>query len=85
MSIGMPVAVLLGHGDSRFTSLGEPGPKLKPENLCLIGIRSFEQGEANLLNDLGVKVYMMKEVQERGFATVFKEAQKQYLCPSVWV
>lgn len=72
---GMPVAILLGHGDSRFTSLGELGPKLKPENLCLIGIRSFEQGEANLLNDLGVKVYMMKEVQERGFAAVFKEAR----------
>lgn len=72
---GMPVAVLLGHGDPRFTAIGNPLPKLKPENLCLIGIRSFEEGEANLLKNLGVKVYSMQDVQEQGFAVIFKEAR----------
>jgi arginase len=72
---GMPVAVLLGHGDSRFTNIGGALPKLKPNNICLIGIRSFEAGEANLLQELGAKVYMMEEVQERGFAAVFQEAR----------
>jgi arginase len=73
---GMPIAVLLGHGDSRFTTLGGPLPKLKPENVCLIGIRSFEAGEENLLKELGVKVYHMKELQQRGFSSVFEEARK---------
>jgi arginase len=73
---GMPIAVLLGHGDSRFTTLGGRAPKLKPENVCLIGIRSFESGEEQLLKELGVKVYPMKEVQDRGFSSIFKEARK---------
>ncbi len=72
---GMPLAALLGQGEGRFTNLEEIGPKLKPENLCLIGIRSFEQGEEDLLRRLGVRIYFMKEVEERGFEAVFKEAR----------
>jgi arginase len=73
---GMPIAVLLGEGEPRFTTLGTSFPKVKPENLCLIGIRSFEPGEENLLSRLGVKVYLMEEVHTRGFATVFEEARR---------
>jgi arginase len=72
---GMPIAVLLGYGDPRLTGINNPQPKLKPENLCLIGIRSFEEGEANLLGDLGVQVYQMDEVQHRGFPAIFREAR----------
>jgi arginase len=71
---GMPVAVLLGQGESRFTNLCGLSPKLKPENICLIGIRSFEEGEENLLKQMGVRIYYMKEVQDRGFQVVFTEA-----------
>lgn len=74
---GMPVAVLLGQGDTCFTHLGKEVPKIKPENLCLIGIRSFEKGEADLLTGLGVKIYSMTEVQERGFSVVFEEARNK--------
>ncbi|MGV8949359.1 MAG: arginase [Candidatus Paracaedibacter sp.] len=75
---GMPLATLLGQGEKRFTSLAGIGLKLKPENLCLIGIRSFEQGEEELVKRLGVKVYFMKEVQERGFVAVFEEARRKF-------
>ena len=75
---GMPLAALLGHGETRFTNLDGVGLKLKPENLCLIGIRSFEQGEEDLLKRLGVQVYFMKEVQERGVAAVFEEARRKF-------
>jgi len=74
---GMPLAALLGQGEGRFTKLEGISPKLKPENLCLIGIRSFEQGEEDLLKRLGVRVYFMEEVKERGFATVFEEARSR--------
>jgi arginase len=74
---GMPVAVLLGHGDERFIKLGGSAPKFKPEHVCLIGIRSFEEGEEKLLHELGVKIYYMKEVHERGFESVFREAQQK--------
>lgn len=73
---GMPVAVLLGKGDPLFTTLGIPIPKLKPENLCIIGARSFEKEESELLHELGVKIYMIEEVQERGFTAVFQDARR---------
>ena len=50
---GMPLANLLGYGD--FTHLANP--KLKPENLIPIGIRSYEPEEKELLDKLGVKIY----------------------------
>lgn len=74
---GMPVAILLGYGDPQLTNLGKLLPKLKPENLCLIGVRSFENEEAALLMDLGVRIYPAKEVQDKGFSAVFQEARRK--------
>jgi arginase len=74
---GMPLACLLGYGDPRLTRIGGPAPKLLPEDVCLLGVRSFEWGEAALLKNLGVRIYFMNEIQERGLATVFAEAWAQ--------
>lgn len=71
---GMPLACLLGHGERELTEIGMPHPKLLPENVCLIGVRSFEEGEAALLRQLGVRVYGMEEIRRRGFSMVFSEA-----------
>lgn len=71
---GMPVAALLGFGYSTLTSILNFEQKIKPENICLIGVRSFEHGEAELLKRLNVRVYFMDEVKQRGFATVLHEA-----------
>jgi len=71
---GMPLAALLGHGDPELVNILENGPVLSPEHICLIGVRSYEEGEAALLKQLGVRIYYMTEVEERGFNTVFQEA-----------
>lgn len=71
---GMPLASLLGHGDPRLTGVAGAGAKLLPEDVCLIGVRSFESDEAVLLKQLGVRVYFMHEVRRRGLAEVFAEA-----------
>ncbi len=71
---GMPLASLLGHGHSQLTHIMKTHPKLKPENICLIGIRSYEEGEAALLKKLKVRIFFMDEVKERGLETVMKEA-----------
>jgi arginase len=75
---GMPVAVLLGNGEARFTHLCGSHPKLKPENICLIGIRSFEKEEEAFLKNMGVTIYSMKEVDERGFQAVFQDALTKF-------
>ncbi len=71
---GMPVAVLLGYGDPSLTKLMENAAKVKPENLCLIGIRSFEPEEKQFLEQLNVRVYYVDEIKERGLKAVFEEA-----------
>ncbi len=71
---GMPVSHLMGHGIPELCQLLDAEPKLKPEHICFIGVRSYEPGEAGLLEGLNVKVFFMEEVVERGIATVFAEA-----------
>jgi arginase len=71
---GMPLAALLGHGFPELTQILFATSKLKPENLCLIGVRSFEEGEEELLKRLGVRIYYMDEVKKRGLKTIMQEA-----------
>ncbi|MHB1220778.1 MAG: arginase [Gammaproteobacteria bacterium] len=74
---GMPLAALMGHGYAALTEILNKQPKFKPENVCLIGVRSYESGEADLLKRLNVKVYFMDEVKQRGFDAVLQEAVKR--------
>ena len=52
------------------------GAKLNPAHVVLIGVRSFESGEEELLKNLNVKIYYMNEIKERGLEEVFSEAIK---------
>jgi arginase len=70
---GMPLASLLGIGSSSLTQILSEHPKLKPQNVFLVGIRSFETPEKELLERLGVRIYWMDEVHERGLKTVLAE------------
>jgi hypothetical protein len=71
---GMPLAALMGYGDSRLTQLLFSAPKLLPESVILIGIRSFEKAEAALLKRLNVRIFDMYEIQTRGLTAVITEA-----------
>ena len=71
---GMPLAVSIGLGHEKLVNIRGFAPKIKPENVCLIGIRSYEEGEAALLKKLNVKIYFMDEVNQRGFIPVLREA-----------
>lgn len=71
---GMPLACLLGHGTAILTAIGGMEAKLHPTHVCLIGVRSYEAGEAALLHRLGVRVFDMDEIRQRGLAAVFKVA-----------
>lgn len=71
---GMPLACLLGVGDRRLTGIAGDGAKLLPQDVCLIGVRSFESDEALLLKELGVRIFFMNEIRQRGVQAVFAEA-----------
>lgn len=70
---GMPVACLLGRGFPELTTLAD-GACLDPRYLCLVGVRSFETGEAALLRGLGVRVFFMHDIARRGLDSVLREA-----------
>lgn len=71
---GMPIACLLGEGSPSLIQIGNGIPKLKPENVVLIGVRSYEPGELHFLSDKGVKVFYMRDVKEQGFQAILKTA-----------
>lgn len=71
---GMPLACLLGDGPRELSLRGDPGARISPQHICLIGVRSFEPAEQWRLARLGVRVYMMAEVEERGLRAVLNEA-----------
>lgn len=70
---GMPLACLFGHGAPELVQIAS-GARLDPRHLSLVGVRSFEAGEAALLDRLGVRVFMMEEVLRRGLRAVMREA-----------
>jgi arginase len=71
---GMPLAVLLGHGDPVFTECLNSGPKVLPQHVCVFGARSYEPEERALLDRIGVRVIGMAEIAQRGVADAMQEA-----------
>jgi arginase len=69
---GMGMAALLGHGHAPFLALC--GGLLRPEHVCYIGVRSYEEGEMALLRRLGVRIILMDEVKRRGIDAALGEA-----------
>ncbi|MEW5755475.1 MAG: arginase [Pseudomonadota bacterium] len=63
---GMPLAALLGLGDGALTQINGETPTLNPQNVCLYGVRSYEAGEAAILQNLGVRVITMEEINDVG-------------------
>lgn len=71
---GMPVATLIGDGCNELVDLGHPGPKLKPQEIAMIGVRDLDPPERERLAVSGIHVYTMRDVDELGMATVARRA-----------
>jgi arginase len=75
---GMPLAVNLGIGHPSLVQIGGYAPKIKAENLVIIGARSIDEGERELIREKGIKVYTMHEIDRLGMTKVMEETI-QYL------
>ena len=73
---GMPIATLLGYGKQQLTHILSSRAKIKPENLCMIGIRSYESAEKELLTNLGVKIFYSEDVHRLGLKHVMQLAHQ---------
>lgn len=71
---GMPLAVSLGIGNEKLTNILGYQPKIKPENIVIIGARSLDPGEKDLIKESGINVYSMHEVDRLGMPAVMSQA-----------
>ncbi len=71
---GMPVACLCGVGPVALTGLGGRIPALAPSELRLIGVRSVDPGEAQLVHRLGLEVSGMDALRTAGVNAVMARA-----------
>jgi len=70
---GMPLAISLGIGHEGLTSIYGKKTKIKAENIVIIGARSLDDGEKELIRDKGIKVYTMHEIDRLGMTRVMEE------------
>jgi arginase len=74
---GMPVAHLLGDGDSRLLDIWGGGAVIRPEDIVFIGIRSVDEHERTILKELGIRVYTMKDIDKRGLGEIVEQTIMQ--------
>ena len=73
---GMPLAAVVGVGPSELTGLYDICPKVKPQNTVLVGVRDIDSAEKELLASSAVRVFTMRDIDERGMRSVVEEAIK---------
>lgn len=71
---GMPLATLLGRGYPELVNLGRRGAKLGAGDVVLIGVRELDPGEREALLECGLRIYTMRDIDERGIGSVVREA-----------
>ena len=71
---GMPLATLLGMGPPQLTDLGSPGADVDSRNAVVIGARSIDETEIPNIEDRGLRVITMTELDKRGLGEVMAEA-----------
>jgi arginase len=71
---GMPLAAALGRAGAAFESERWPLPSVDPERVALIGVRSLDPGEREVVKETGVAVYTIADVDRRGVEPVLAEA-----------
>ena len=70
---GMPLAIALGKGVPQLCELFEKG-FLSPGRTVIIGVRSVDVEEAEIIRDLGVRIFTMKDLDEMGAANCYRRA-----------
>lgn len=71
---GMPFAAILGRGPQELTHISGFAPKVQPEDCVLLGARDVDRAEAEIMRNSGVRIFTMREIDERGMSACMDEA-----------
>jgi arginase len=70
---GMPVATILGHA-GLGSRLDWGRRALAPDRVVLFGTRTLDPGERQRIRELGIRMFTMSELDQRGVTTCVEEA-----------
>jgi arginase len=70
---GMPLAAALGVCGFDVDGLGAP-PWVDPKRVALVGVRSLDPGEKDLIRSQGITAFTMHEIDKRGVDAVMHDA-----------
>jgi arginase len=71
---GMALAAALGLGGAAFAYDSWTLPAIEPGRLALVGVRSLDKGERELLKGLDAKVFTMSDIDRLGIESCMREA-----------
>jgi len=71
---GMPLAAALGRGGEAFATDDLRFPSVDPARVALVGVRSLDPDERDLVRATGVRVFTMSEIDRIGIERAVTEA-----------
>lgn len=74
---GMPIACLCGKGPEALIALSGKTPALAAQQVIQIGIRSVDEHEKQLVNELGLEIFDMRYIDEMGMRHVMEQSLVQ--------
>lgn len=74
---GMPLSALMGMGSEELVNIYSPGNKVNPQNVFLVGTRSLDEGEMELIRQEHLSVYTMDTIRLKGIAFVAEDIKRK--------
>jgi arginase len=71
---GMPLASCLGRGPHELTDIFGYAPKMDARNTVLIGLRDVDAREGDVVRELGVVAFTMRDIDELGLRKIMEQA-----------
>jgi len=78
---GMVLAAALGLAGPQFRQDAWPQPAVDPARTVLVGVRSLDQGERELVKANGICILTMSDIDERGIKAVMDDALERVVGP----
>jgi arginase len=78
---GMVLAAALGLCGPDFASVAWPRPAVDPARVALVGVRSLDPAERELLRELGATIFTMSDIDRVGVETAVRESLGQVTGP----
>ncbi len=75
---GMPLAASLGIGNEKLVNLYGIAPKVKPENCAIIGARSIDQLEREIIKKVNIPVFTMSDIDKLGIHRIITRVLKHF-------